>query len=128
MKKLLCGLLALALLAPLPAMAQVNAPVPISKPALTNTAVVLKATSGILQWVNCGNTNASTVYLQIFDSAGTVTVGTTPNTLSLAIPPSLTANLGFPAQFFNGIQVAATTTVGGGTAPGSTLACNFGIN
>lgn len=127
MKKLLAGLLACTLLAT-PALAQVNAPIPISKPALTNSAVSLKAHAGVLQWVNCGNANAAIEYVQVFDVSTTVTVGTTPNKLALAIPPSTTASLVLPAQFFNAIQVAATTTPGGSTAPGTALACNFGIN
>lgn len=127
MKKLLAGMLALALLAT-PALAQVNAPIPKAAPALTNTAVVLKPAAGVLQWVNCGNANAAIEYVQVFDVAGTVTVGTTPNTLALAIPPSTAVSLLLPAQTFNGIQVAATTTPGGSTAPGAALVCNFGIN
>jgi len=129
MKKLLAAalLFGLGLCAMAPAMAQVNAPIPSLQTALSNTAVQLKGAPGVLQWGSCYNPNASIAYVQVFD-ATSVTVGTTTPTEALPVPATTVASLPFPAQFFNAIKVAATTTATGGTAPGSALVCNFGFN
>lgn len=81
----------------------------------------------------CDGPNAAWTYLQLFDlaSAGSVTVGTTVPDFVVPIAPG--SNGGFSQslvglQFANGIQVAATTTPKGNTAPSTTETCGFGYN
>lgn len=131
MKKFLAVLflpLALILLACPVAMAQVNAPFPYRASALSNTVVQPKLARGVFQWGSCYNPNASVEYVQIFDLATTVTLGTTPPTLAIPLAASTVSQLPFPAVMLNGLQLAATTTATGSTAPGSALVCNFGFN
>lgn len=111
-----------------PAAAQVNAPFPYRASALSNTVVQPKLSRGVFQWGSCYNPNAGVVYVQVFDSAGTVTLGTTPPTLAIPLPPTAVTQLPFPAVMLNGLQLAATTTATGSTAAGSALVCNFGFN
>ncbi len=60
-------------------------------------------------------------------TSGAVSVGSTTPKWSIGIPASGAANLaGLNLSFANGIQVAATTTAGGSTNPGSALDANFG--
>lgn len=125
MKKLL---LAAALLAmTMPAIAQVNAPIPVKLAALTNTAVVAKSAPGILQWQSCANANAATVFIQYYDTLGAVTVGTTPAYAFIPVAAGA-ATLVPQMQFINGIKAAVTTTPGGSTAPATALDCSVGIN
>ena len=59
-------------------------------------------------------------------TAGAVTVGSTTPKWSIGIPATAAANLArVGLAFANGIQVAATTTATGSTAPGTALDCNF---
>lgn len=101
---------------------------------LATVASVKSNAAGLLGMVQCYNPNASAAFVQIFDAAtaGSVTLGTTPPTLSIGIPattssgPIMMSPIGI--EFRNGIQVAATTTATGNTAPGSGLSCNFGFD
>jgi hypothetical protein len=128
MKRILeIALGAIMLVSAAKAEAQVLAPIPFRAAALTNTAVQVKASAGEIRWATCGNANASSEYLQVYDVAGAVTVGTTTPTLSIPIP----VGGGFFAinsQYFNAIKIAATTTAAGGTAPGTALDCSAGFN
>ena len=128
MKKLLSLALAALLLLPPVAMAQVLAPIPKFADGLTNTAVTIKATAGQLQWATCYNPSDAVAYVQVYDTAGAVTVGTTTPVLSLPIATGANLPITGPAQFFNAIKVAATTTATGGSAPSSPLTCSFGFN
>lgn len=127
MKKLIVGLMALALLAS-PAMGQVNAPFPYKASGLTNSAVTVKASKGTLQWASCYNPSNAVAYVQVFDIAGSVTLGSSVPKLSLAIASGANLPITGPATFINAIKVAATTTAGGSTAPSTALDCNFGFN
>lgn len=98
---------------------------------LTNVAQVAKASPGSLLYASCFNPNATTVYVQFFDSVGAVVVGTTVPTFSWAIPPtSASGQLPPPnpaRSYFAsaGMQAAAATSATGGTAPSSNLNCDF---
>lgn len=102
--------------------------------ALTNSATaVFSSAAHQTMLMHCGNDNASKIYIQMFDvaTAGAVTLGTTPPDLSIDIEP--TQSTGFTlslvgVQWANGLQVAATTTATGSTAPGTAADCNFGYN
>lgn len=98
-----------------------------SNPALTNSAVVVKASPGPVLWYQCYNPNATVAYLQVFDSAGSVTVGTTTPARSFAVAPLSTTGPQPPSPPLSGsagLQIAATTTPTGGTAPGTALQCD----
>lgn len=103
---------------------------PVLVDALSTTVKgVLASTAGKLMSYYCYNPNATVAYVQIFDIAttGGVTLGTTVPKWSIAIPATSAANLsGLNIAFAAGIQVAATTTAKGLTAPGTALDCNFG--
>jgi hypothetical protein len=126
-RNILMAAAAVALMAS-PAAAQVNSPFPFVASALTATVVPVKLMRGALQWGICYNANASVEYVQVFDSAGTVTLGTTAPNLTIALAPSAVTPMPFPAVMLNGLQIAATTTPTGNTAPGTPLSCNFGFN
>lgn len=111
-----------------PAVAQVNAPFPFRASALTNTVVQPKLSRGSFQWGSCYNPNASVEYIQVFDSAATVTVGTTAPTMAIPLAASTVTALPFPAVMLNGLQLAATASATGSTAPAAPLVCNFGFN
>jgi hypothetical protein len=101
--------------------------------ALSTTVLQVKGSAGVLGMVQCANSNASLAFIQIFDSATTasVTLGTTKPVLSLGIPPTSVGGTGPTSvgfAFQNGIQVAATTTATGSSAPSTALDCSVGYN
>lgn len=99
--------------------------------ALTNTAVAIKASGGQLGKLYCYNPNASVVYIQTYNvAAGSVTPGTTAHAQSYGIPATNAAGFSISPgdQYSTAISYAATTTPGGGTAPGTALTCNVSYN
>lgn len=90
---------------------------------LVATAQVIKASAGQLYGYYLYNPEAAVTFVHFYNTAqGSVTVGTTNPLFSLAIPAGSAANLmtdtGIP--FSNaGWSIAATTTAGGNTAPGT---------
>ena len=93
----------------------------------TTTVQTVKASAGSLCGWHVFNPNTSVAYLQIFDVAGSVTLGTTTPKLSLGIPAGGGANLLVPLgiSFANTIKLACTTTETGSTAPASGLTVNI---
>lgn len=91
------------------------------------TVTTVKSGAGELGAYHCINPNASVAYVQIFDTSGAVTLGSTVPVLSLGLPASDGGNLewGMGIHFANAIKVAATTTATGSTGPGTNLDCNF---
>jgi len=91
------------------------------------TVTTVKSSAGELGAYHCLNPNANAAYVQIFDTAGAVTLGSTVPVLSLGLPASDGGNLewGMGIHFANAIKVAATTTATGSTAPGTAVDCNF---
>ena len=96
--------------------------------AQTTTVKVVKPTSGRVAGWYIYNPNSSVAYVQFFDvaSGGTLTLGTTAPLLTIGVPATAAANLldGNGLNFKNGIQLAATTTATGSTAPSSGLDVN----
>lgn len=97
---------------------------PASLTALLATKTAVKAGAGTMGGYMFYNPNASVVYIQVWDVAiGSITVGTTAPTYVIPIPAGSAANV----EFTNGIKhateinVAATTTPTGSTAPGTAL-------
>lgn len=100
-------------------------------PALSTTVTAVKSTGPArLNALICGNTNASMEYVQVFDVAGTVTLGTTPPDWIIPIPATNSGGLIliYGLDFVNAIKVAATTSATGSTAPGTALDCSVGYN
>lgn len=89
---------------------------------------VTSAPAGLNGWY-LFNSNAATVYLQIFDakSAAEVILGTTVPVLSLGIPAGSGANVLVDCirDFLKGIVIACTTTRAGNAAPANTLDFNL---
>jgi hypothetical protein len=70
------------------------------------------------------NPNASVEYIQVWDVAsGSITVGTTAPTYVIPIPATTGANVEFSVGIAHAtaINIAATTTPTGSTAPGTAL-------
>lgn len=105
---------------------------PLKLNALTNSAVSVKASAGQLFVIQCGNTNSTEIYVQVFNVAsGSVSVGSTVPTLSIPIAASSTGGFAMSwigLQFSTAISVAATTTATGGSAPAIALDCNAAFN
>jgi hypothetical protein len=100
---------------------------------LTNSATAVKTASGVLGGFYCINPSAASAYIQFFDvaTAAGVTVGTTVPKLSFGIPTLLVDGAGPTSvgiEFLAGIQVAATTTATGSSAPGVAVDCNVFYN
>jgi hypothetical protein len=114
-----------------PAPAIGNGWTPFLANGLTTTVTTVKSSAGELGAYHCLNPNTSSAYVQIFDTAGTVTLGTTTPVLSLGIPASSNGpgggNLEWTVgiHFANAIKVAVTATATGSTAPSTALDCNF---
>lgn len=101
-----------------------------SSDTLTSAAQMVKSGPGALVAMECFNPGATQTFLQFFDSAGAVVVGTTKPTLSWAVPPGSTTGMMTPyptgGAYFSslGMQAAAATTATGGAAPASPLSCD----
>lgn len=96
--------------------------------ALGTTVVAISAAAGEISLLQCYNPNSSQAYVQIFNVAsGSVTLGTTVPTLSVAIAPTSTGGFvqGNPGVTFStAMSIAASTTATGNTANGTALDCN----
>ncbi len=94
---------------------------------IDETAVALKAGAGQIYWIHCVNFDATPVYLHFYDVAqGSVTVGTTGELCSFAVPSQGDANgAGFTMHFNHGIEfgtaitIACTTAISGSAGPGA---------
>jgi hypothetical protein len=93
-----------------------------SQTALTTTATVSGAT-GKFGGYMFGNPNTSTAYVQVFDTTGAVTLGSTAPTFVIPIPAGAGANIEFTngIAIANGIKVAATTTATGASTVATAL-------
>ncbi len=100
---------------------------PVLANALSTTVLTVVSTPKVLSSYYCLNPNAATAYVQVFDTSGTVTLGTTVPKRSIGIPAGAAANLaGLNEMYLNAIKAAATTTATGSTANNTALDCNFG--
>jgi hypothetical protein len=129
--KVVLSALAVALLAAPKVDAQQPGDLTSLQPSLTNSVMTIKGSKTPLIFFSCYNPNGSDVYVQLFDKAtsGAVALGTTvPNRVLIAPALSDTgpqqATPPFAAK--NGLQVAATTSSNGSTAPSGPIDCEFG--
>lgn len=100
-------------------------------PAVTNTAVAIKASAGKLHGYNLYNPNSSLAYVHFYNvAAASVTVGTTTPIRSVALPSTANGTVAVDREFTLGIafgtamSVAASTTATGGGAPSTALVVN----
>lgn len=96
--------------------------------AATNTAAQVKSGAGQVYSYDIHNPNAAISYVSFYDVAvGSVTVGTTTQKRVVGIPANSRASGTFEVglAFGTAIVVAATTTRGGSTAPGTALDVNI---
>lgn len=109
--------------------AQINSRAfPVRANALSNGAVTINGSGGILDTLLCVNNAATPAYVQLFNTATSVTLGTTTPTLSFGMAVSGIVDLSGSAIWFSSvIKAACTTTATGSTAPSPTCDCNFGI-
>jgi hypothetical protein len=100
---------------------------------LSTAVTSVKTSAGELGSYHCLNQSGAVAYVQVFDaaSAGAITLGSTVPTLSFGLPAASSlpggGNLEWSngIHFANGIQVAATTTATGSSAPSTAVDCNF---
>lgn len=105
---------------------------PLWDPSITNTFETLKGTPGVLGQAYFWNTNTADCFIQFFNNAAP-TVGTTTPTMVIKVPGGTSTNPGLAVidnfvagvRFTTAITYAATTTVGGSTAPASALTGQF---
>jgi hypothetical protein len=100
-------------------------------PALSTTVQTVKGSAGQLGKLYCDNPNATAIYVETFDSAGTVTLGTTVPTQAYYIPATNAAGFSIPLvgdQYTAAIKIAAVTAYNGSTAPGTPGNCNVSWN
>lgn len=129
--KVVLSALAVALLAAPKADAQQQGDLTSLQPLLTNSVVTIKPSKTPLSFYSCYNPNGSDVYVQLFDKAtsGAVTLGTTAASRVLIAPALSDTGPQPPMPPFatkNGLQVAATTSSSGSTAPAGPINCEFG--
>lgn len=104
----------------------VAAATPVRIGSLTNSAQTVIGSSKVLDSLFIFNPSGATAYVQIYDTAGAVTVGTTTPTWSIGIKAGESVWMtDLNLNFANAIKVAATTTATGGSAPGTALEANF---
>lgn len=101
--------------------------------SLTNSVVQVKGAPGIFGGFWCSNPNVTTTFLQVFDmaTAGAVSLSSTLPKMALAITSDTAEGEGpssIGVEFLNGIQVAATTSATGGSAPSSAIDCTLFFN
>ncbi len=105
---------------------------PLRLSALSTTVQTIKGSTGQLGMLHCYNPNSTQIYAQVFNAAsGSVTLGATSPTLSIAIAPTSTGGWALPspgAQFSTAMSIAATTTATGSTAPSTAPDCNVVYN
>lgn len=99
--------------------------------SLSTTVTSIKNAPGAVGAISCYNPNSSVAYIQVFDQAApsSVTLGTTAPNQSIGIPATGAIATGMlDIKTMNGLQVAATTTATGSTAPTTALNCNVTYN
>lgn len=99
-----------------------------SATAQVASVTTIKSSQGVFGGYIIYNPNATVSYIQVFNVAsGSITLGTTPPTYVITIPATSTANVEFTVgiQHSTAINVYATTTATGNTAPGTGLTCTF---
>lgn len=91
--------------------------------AQTTTVRTVKGSAGHLGTIVAYNPNSAVSYLQFFDVAGTVTLGTTVANEVFGVPPLSTIVIPAdkPASYYNAIKFACSTTATGNTAPSTGL-------
>ena len=96
---------------------------PFSYLAQTTTVRTVKTSAGALKGWMIYNPNATVAYVQLFDTAGAITLGTTAPTFVLPIPATSAANVLVDdgITLSQGLKLACTTTATGNTAPSTGL-------
>lgn len=95
-----------------------------SNTALSNTKTAVKASAGKVYGWMVHNPSAATAYIQVWNVAiGSITVGTTAPTWTIPLPAGASANVMSERGITHSteINVAATTTPTGSTAPATAL-------
>jgi hypothetical protein len=100
------------------------------QPSLTNSITTIKGSKAPLIYYSCYNPNGSDVFVQVFDKANSaaVTLGMTVANRVLTAPALSDTGpqqLMPPFAAKNGLQIAATTTSNGSTAPSNPINCEF---
>lgn len=127
------AIVAILLAGIVPAAAQLTGNVPFLADALSTTVKTVKSSGGALAWYACSNPNAAIAFVQVFDTTGAVTLGTTVPKVSLPVQAQAVTVLhlgnatGNGVAMLAGIKIAATTTPKGLTAPAVALDCSFGF-
>lgn len=101
---------------------------PVRANGLTNGAITVNGSGATIDTMVCVNNAAAPTYVQLFNTASSVTLGTTLPTLSLGMAVSGFVDLSGSAIWFSSIvKAACTTTATGSSAPSVACDCNFGF-
>lgn len=96
---------------------------------LTNTVIYVKKGAANLYGMDLVNTGGSDAWVQFFDAAAGVTLGTTIPKMSKWVPKGGSWEQTFADErkisFANGLAIAAATTSTGSTAPGTGINANL---
>lgn len=98
-----------------------------------STPTTVKSAAARLYGLAIGNPNTQTIWIQLFESSATPTVGTSSPKLSYPVPPGDGSSIyglfervwPVPVSFSDKLHIAITTTQSGSTAP--TLACRVNV-
>jgi hypothetical protein len=96
--------------------------------SINAAATTVKASAGQLYGYDLYNSNASAVYVQVFNKLiGSVTLGTTVADMVIVLPAGGGRNVSYDSgiAMSTGISFACTTTRGGLTSPAATVDVNF---
>jgi hypothetical protein len=96
---------------------------------LSTTVQTVKGSAGELGTWYCYNPSGVVTYLQIFDTSGTVTLGSTAPVQSKGVPAFQAATIEYSngLHFGNAIKIAATTSATGSGAPATAMDCDLGF-
>ncbi len=115
---------------PNPARSQAYEELTVNLQALSTTPQTAKANPGTFLRLECFNPNAAATWVQFFDTAAAITLGTTVATKTYQIPPASSSGpINADPQRFawpvtNSMRFAATTTQTGATPPTTGIACD----
>ena len=106
-----------------------DASTPITKTALTNSAVLIQTGEVKLGALAFNNPGAATSYVQLFDvaAANAVTLGTTVPNAVIGLAAGATISGPQDLGFWKGLVAACTSTPTGAGAPNAAAVCTFGV-
>jgi hypothetical protein len=97
--------------------------------ACDNSAQIAKSGASLLVSADIYNSTGANIFIQLFDTSGAPTVGTTVPNYVLFVPAmgGYVKDTAIPYKFVNNIYYSCTTTPTGAVAPAVALTASFGV-